>query len=246
MAESVTIMYPGHRQMPSQMLDDAERYGVSTVLQCKGAMALLGSPGVAVVGSRHTPTEGIQAAREISLHLVSRGMNIVSGYARGVDQEAHNAALDAGGTTTMVLSYGIQRLAVGGLLASGLEDARCLAVSPFPPRSGWSAGAAMARNKLVCLLSKAVVVVASGRKRDASGRMSGTFHAAESAREMGRQVFVLDPSYFDEPPEGNVALLRAGAVPIPPSYSSEYAPVLERIAGSRPDPPIQPCLFQDE
>ena len=42
----------------------------------------------------------------------------------------------------------------------------------------------MVRNKLICALSKAVVVIESGPKRDADGKMSGTFDTGKTALDM--------------------------------------------------------------
>ena len=68
----------------------------------------------------------------------------------------------------------------------------------------------MVRNKLVCALSKAVVVIESGPKKDSQGKMSGTFNTARTALDMKRPLFVLDPKYFDNPPKGNEDLITLG------------------------------------
>lgn len=68
----------------------------------------------------------------------------------------------------------------------------------------------MIRNKLVCALSKAVVVIESGPERDERGKMSGTFNAAKTALKMDRPLFVLDSSYLDNPSRGNAELIALG------------------------------------
>jgi predicted Rossmann fold nucleotide-binding protein DprA/Smf involved in DNA uptake len=40
------------------------------------------------------------------------GYNVTSGYAKGVDTSAHLGALEGNGTTTMILSYGLNYLSV--------------------------------------------------------------------------------------------------------------------------------------
>ena len=68
----------------------------------------------------------------------------------------------------------------------------------------------MARNKLVCALSDAAIVIASGQEVDSQGRMSGTFDAAKSAIAMNIPVFVLSPQCFAQPPAGNSDLIQLG------------------------------------
>ena len=75
----------------------------------------------------------------------------------------------------------------------------------------------MARNKLVCALSKAVVVIESGPERDAQGKMSGTFNAAKTALSMGLPLFVLTPDCLDNAPEGNAALIALGGYSLNPT-----------------------------
>jgi DNA processing protein len=76
------------------------------MLFIKGQRKLLTSDGVAIVGSRNVSDTGIRVARKLAAELANAELNVVSGYARGVDSEAHLGALAAEGTTTMVLPYG--------------------------------------------------------------------------------------------------------------------------------------------
>src|SRR5690606_21958095 len=87
-----------------------------------------------------------------------------------------------------------------------------LFVSQFLPYVRWNARHAMTRNKVVCGMSEAVIVIASGPERDSRGRMSGTFDAAKSAMEMNIPVFVLRPDVMDEPPKGNYDIIKHGGI----------------------------------
>ena len=58
---------------------------------------------IAVVGSRKMSTEGSVIAKRVSEFFSSNDVNIVSGLALGIDTEAHNAALSAGGLTTAIV-----------------------------------------------------------------------------------------------------------------------------------------------
>ena len=96
-----------------------------------------------------------------------------------------------------------------------------LVVSQFDPDARWSARNAMARNKLVCALSKAVVVIESGPERDSHGKTSGTFNTAKNAMRMGLPLFVLDPSCFDNPQKGNANLIKLGGKCLNPSGGAD-------------------------
>ena len=187
----------------------------------KGQRKLLTSEGAAIVGARNVSDTGISIARKLAGQLASVGLNIVSGYAKGVDSEAHLGALAAGGTTTMVLSCGIKKLYQKRAFKAFDWRHQVLVVSQFDPDARWSARNAMARNKLVCALSKAVVVIESGPERDSQGKMSGTFNTAQTAMRMGLPLFVLDPSCFDNPPQGNVDLIKLGGKCLDPASGAE-------------------------
>jgi DNA processing protein len=62
---------------------------------------------IAVVGTRSASPVGRQQARELATELAQRGVTVVSGLAKGIDAEAHAAALAAGGRTVAVLGTGI-------------------------------------------------------------------------------------------------------------------------------------------
>src|SRR2546430_13343304 len=60
-------------------------------------------PRVAIVGTRTPSDEGRRIARKLAGTLARRGVIIVSGLARGIDTEAHKAAIDAHRMTIAVL-----------------------------------------------------------------------------------------------------------------------------------------------
>lgn len=148
--------------------------------------------------------------RNLAGELAGKGINIVSGYAKGVDSAAHLGALEAEGTTTLVLSNGIKHLRQKRAFKEFNWDQDVLAVSQFDPDTPWQAWNAMARNQLVCTLSNGVVVIESGPERDTQGKMSGTFNTAKTALDLNRPLFVLDPNCLDAPPKGNKTLIELG------------------------------------
>ena len=200
----INIIYPGHPDFPSQLLE------ISPILFVKGQQKRLMSESVTIVGARDVSDKGIRITRKLAGDLANAGLNIVSGYAEGVDLEAHLGALAAGGTTTLVLSDGIKQLRQKSAFKKFDWDRDVLAVSQFDPDAERHLWYALARNQLVCGLSKAVIVIESGPERDAHGKMSGTFCTAKTALDMNLPLFVLNPNCLDNPPKGNADLIALG------------------------------------
>ena len=206
----INIIYPNHIDFPQHLLE------IAPVLFVKGEKKRLRSDSVTIVGARDVSDKGVRITRNLSGELVSKGINIVSGYATGVDLEAHLGALEAGGTTTIVLSDGIKQLREKNAFKKFNWNRDVLVVSQFDPDTEWSAWNALERNQLVCALSKAVVVIESGPERDVEGKLSGTFITAKAALGLNLPVFVVNPSCFDDPPKGNADLITLGGYSFDP------------------------------
>lgn len=171
-----------------------------------GNEELMQQPAVGICGARDAGERSLAAAATCSSRLVEAGFSVVSGYARGVDIAAHSAALDAGGSTVIVLPEGIARFRWKRDLGdTTIEAGRVLVVSQFPPRQPWTPGAAMARNGVIVGLSKAVVIVEAGAK-------GGTLAAGRLGLELKRRVVTL--AYGDDVPPGNGILLAEGATAV--------------------------------
>jgi len=163
-------------------------------------------PAVAVVGTRRPTLDGLRTARALGRFLALRGVTVVSGMARGVDQAAHAGALDVGGPTVAVLGAGLdvdyprgdQRLRDAVAAAGGLVTEYLPGVPPRPVQF-------LERNRILSGLADALVVV-EGRAR------SGALHTARLAAEQGRQVLAAPGSLNAPTSEGPLALLRDGAL----------------------------------
>lgn len=158
------------------MSDDAP-----PILYCKGYLPLLNQKGVSIVGARDVGDFEIIITKRIAQKLAEIGINVISGYAKGVDTSAHLGALEAHGTTTMILSFGINHLRIKKELKNFNWGKNALFVTQFSPHEKFSGQNAMIRNKLVCAMSEAIVVIKSGPERDSSGKMSGTYDAGKTA-----------------------------------------------------------------
>jgi len=196
-----TPSYP--KRLKSLLGDEAP-----PLLFVKGDPAVLQSPGVGFCGSRKASEKGLSVARECSRLLANQRLNIVSGYAHGVDLAAHSGALEAGGTTTAVLAEGILHFKIKESLREQFHDnelKNVTVVSEFPPNLPWKAHNAMARNRTICGLSDALVVIESGLE-------GGTFEAAKSALSFDEPLFCVEYADPAQSAAGNSWLVKHGAV----------------------------------
>lgn len=213
---NVSVVYPGSTLLPMSYIRFVDQFGISPILFCSGNTGLLNSTGVSVVGARDVSAKGIQFAEKISKELAQNGINVISGYAKGVDSIAHDSALSAEGTTTMVLSYGILNFSLKKEFRDVNTKRDLLVVSQFIPKDKWRARNAMQRNKLVCALSKGVIVIQSGPEKDRDGKQSGTFNAGKSTLKLGLPLFVVSPNELenDSIAIGNKQLIDLGGIEI--------------------------------
>jgi DNA processing protein len=138
---------------------------------------------IAVVGSR-TPTHyGRTVASGLATGLAARGVEVVSGGARGVDAAAHRSALETdGGRTIAVLGSGFLRPypPEHAELFDSIS-ARGALLSEFPMEEPPRAENFPRRNRLISGLSAAVVVVEAAER---SGSLSTAAHAIDQSREV--------------------------------------------------------------
>lgn len=127
-----------------------------TVLCVAGDVVMLSTPGVAVSGSRHAGPQGLAFARAVGRALAEAGVPVVSGLAPGVDREATDGALDAGGRVVGIAAEGI--LQARAARRKEIAEGRLTVVSEFAPEQKWAAGLAMARNRTIAGFSRALVV----------------------------------------------------------------------------------------
>ncbi|MDO9348470.1 MAG: DNA-processing protein DprA [Anaerolineales bacterium] len=223
--------------------DYPERYrqrlkdSAPAVLFYAGEKALLGQPGIAVVGSRHLDDAGQECARFVGNACGLSGLVLYSGGAKGVDTLSMESALEARGTAVGVLADSLEKVVRGPKDALKRGDL-CL-VTPYSPNAGFSVGAAMGRNRFIYTLADYAIVVASDA--ETGGTWAG---AAETLKNNWVPVFVLE---HDAMPEGNKLLLQKGALAFPHPFKE--APVklpdwLKEKAASLPlRQPSQPSLF---
>jgi DNA processing protein len=170
----------------------------------KGNGALLARRAVAVIGARNASSLGLRMAKAMAKGLAEAGFVVVSGLARGIDAEAHRAALQGG--TVAVVAGGIDVTYPPEHLSLQAEiGERGLLVSEQPPGLQPQARHFPRRNRLVSGLSRAVIVIEA-----ASG--SGSLITAKMALDQGREVMAVPGHPMDGRAAGCNMLIRDGAL----------------------------------
>jgi DNA processing protein len=176
------------------------------LLYKKGTLFANDQNAIAIVGTRHPSFYGRTQAKRFAQDLAARGLTIVSGLARGIDQVAHDGALHVSyGRTIAVMGCGLdviypkeneglyQKIAERGAVLSEYP----LGTPPLPenfPR----------RNRILAGLSYATLVV------EAHSR-SGSLITAHQAVEQGREVFALPGPVDQLTSRGTHQLIKEGA-----------------------------------
>ena len=179
-----------------------------------GDRSLLNGGGLGIVGSRNVDQNGDNFTRQVAELCASNKMPIVSGGARGVDQIAMSAVLEAGGITIGILAENLLRKSVERTARYAISDGRLLLLSPYHPNARFTVGTAMARNKLIYAVVDYCLVVSAEHKK------GGTWAGAEEElkREISRPVFVRAGNNV---PKGNNKLLDIGAIAWPESIEQD-------------------------
>jgi len=183
------------------------------VLYYQGALDLLSSRSVAVVGAREASENGKRRARRVAKLLVENGFTVMSGLAKGIDTAAHESTIEAGGKTIAVIGTPLntnypkqnkklqEKISKEYLLVSQVpfyfyssQDYRKNRFF-FPER-----------NKTMSALSEATIIIEASET-------SGTLTQARAALQQGRKLFILK-SCFEKGLKWPDKFLKQGAVKV--------------------------------
>lgn len=184
-------------------------YNPPLVLFSMGRLELMSDfLGITVVGTRRPSPYSVRIAEMFAKGLGENGLTVVSGFALGIDEAAHETALAENKPTIAVLGCGLnvnypkehadlkERMIQNGLLVTEFFPGTQPLGSNFPKR-----------NRILSGLSLGTLVVEA-----AIG--SGSLITADHAIEQGRDVFCVPPSDItDKRYAGVIRYLRDGAIP---------------------------------
>ena len=226
--QKILILTIGDSNYPNRMIS-ALNNKPPVLLFAKGDISFLDKPCLGFCGSRKASEKGLKTAWDCADQMASKGVNIISGYASGVDMTTHKAALEAGGTTTLVLAEGILNFRIKRELRNIFDKSRVLILSEFLPGISWSVRNAMQRNSTICSLSQVMILIEAGKK-------GGSISAGRTSLAMGRSLFAPVYEGMPESASGNRILLSQGAHGLKKSRKTNRANLT----------PIEDILFHGE
>lgn len=133
---------------------------------------------------------GQNVAKQLARDLAYRRVTVVSGLARGIDAEAHRAALETGGRTIAVLGSDVIYPPEHRRLTQDMTQ-HGVVVSEFVLASRHEAGDFPYRNRVISGLSLGMVLIEATEK-------SGPLITARRVLEQNREVFAV-PSHSRQP-----------------------------------------------
>lgn len=182
-----------------------ETYTPPQLLYMKGDILDRDKLAIAIVGSRLPDKYGRTVAEALSGELVSIGVTIVSGLARGIDSIAQAEAIKKGGRTIGVLGCGLDQIyppenkklytavSQNGAVLSEFNLGTAPIAQNFPRR-----------NRIISGLSLGVVVVQASEK-------SGSLISASFALDQNKEVFAVPGEVTKKLSRGTNWLIKRGA-----------------------------------
>jgi DNA processing protein len=177
---------------PQQLRDI---FNPPALLYARGNIGLLKTERfISVIGTRRATDYGKRWTKTIVEELVRHDITIVSGFAQGIDTQAHVAAFREGGKTIAVLGSGVDVIyphSNKSFAKHLIEDDRGLVISELAMGAPPDARNFPWRNRIVSGLSKATIIVESDEK-------GGSMITASMALDENREVFAV-PGDLDRP-----------------------------------------------
>ncbi len=188
------------------------------VLFCTGDINLLNTPQVAIVGSRNASHYSLDNAFRFANELSNQEITITSGFAQGIDEQAHLGALFNQGKTIAVLGTGCDVIYPKrhSQLAKTVAQ-QGLFISEFPPGTPPRAQHFPRRNRIISGMSLGVLVIEASLK-------SGSLITAKFALEQNKEIFAIPNSIHDPRSKGGHMLLKQGA-----KLTESTADILEEL-----------------
>ena len=188
---------------PERLLDISDP---PYALYVKGKLPDEKLPSAAIVGARKCSPYGEAQATRYAQELAGRGVQIISGMARGIDGIGQWGALNVRGKTFAVLGCGVDvcypREHIG--LYMDILDHGGGIISELMPGTKPLPGYFPQRNRIISGLSGAVLVMEAREK-------SGSLITADLALEQGRDVYALPGPVNSALSQGCNRLIKQGA-----------------------------------
>lgn len=179
------------------------KYNAPIVIYTKGNKSLLQEPSIAIVGSRKADKVSLDFTDKVAKNSVLENKVVVSGYAKGVDRQALDSALEANGKSIIVLPQGITTFSSGfKQYFKQITNGNVLVMSTFAPKAPWSVELAMARNPIIYGMASEIFVAQSEDK-------GGTWSGVIDGLRKNRTIYVRFPEKDES--NANLILIQKGA-----------------------------------
>ncbi|MBG9981968.1 DNA-protecting protein DprA [Aerococcaceae bacterium DSM 111020] len=173
-----------------------------------GDLSILKMPLISMIGTRNISAYGKEMTYELAKAFSDNKIGIVSGLALGVDQIAHETALQNDGRTIAIIPNGFHHSYPkknASLQKKMMKDQ--LVLSEYLPTQNVRKHQFIMRNRLVAGLTPVTLVIEAAQK-------SGSLITANYAIQFNRELFVL-PGQINHPQaKGCNQLIYHGATPI--------------------------------
>ena len=176
------------------------------LLYVKGNKQIMREKSIAIVGSRNASDKSLEFTDNIAKLASKEYKVVVSGFAKGVDKQALDSAINYKGQSIIVLPQGIMTFGSGfKKYYKQIVDGDVLVLSTFFPKAPWKAELAMARNPIIYGLADEIYVAESSDK-------GGTWSGVVDGLRKNRKIYVRKP----EPNENtaNNLLIQKGAIAV--------------------------------
>lgn len=203
--EGFRVLSPFDEGYPARLMSRL-REAAPPTLVAAGPTSLLEEDGIGIVGSRDVSPEGVKVARRAAEEAAAHSLSVISGGARGVDQQAMAAAYQSGGTVVGVLAESLLRRVRDPDTRRVIGEGSACLLTLYKPDAGFSVANAMGRNKLIYALSRLTLVVASDLEK------GGTWEGAKEA--LGRGYGAVAVWMGDGAGSGNRGLVALGATAV--------------------------------
>lgn len=197
---------PIHSNDYPRALKNNLKTGAPTVIFTKGDKTLLQEQSIAIVGSRNADEVSLQFTDNVAKMASSLNKVVVSGFAKGVDKQALDSALENEGKSIIVLPQGIMTFSSGfKQYYKHIAQGRVLVMSSFAPKAPWTKEFAMARNSIIYGMASDIFVAQSDEK-------GGTWSGVIDGLRKKRTIYVRWPEKNET--NANKILIQKGALSV--------------------------------
>lgn len=176
------------------------------LLYVKGNKQIMQKKSIAIVGSRNAMDKSLKFTDNIAKLASKEFKVVVSGFAKGVDKQALDSAINYKGQSIIVLPQGIMTFGSGfKKYYKQIVDGDVLVLSTFFPKATWQVELAMARNPIIYGLANEIYVAESSDK-------GGTWSGVIDGLRKNRKIYVRKPDSDEN--NANNLLIQKGAIAV--------------------------------